>query len=87
MLVLSRKIGETIHVGKDIVIEVRRMAGNRVSLAIGAPKSVRILRGELKAAAEAFEESETAEIPTETTVLTHHHVTSTDTINEPHALG
>ncbi len=47
MLVLSRKIGEKIHVGDSITVEVRRIAGNRVSLAIEAPKHVRILRGEL----------------------------------------
>jgi carbon storage regulator len=55
MLVLSRKIGEKIHVGNDITIEVRRVAGNRVTLAVEAPRDVRILRGELKEAAEAFE--------------------------------
>ena len=55
MLVLSRKIGEKIHVGNDITIEVRRVAGNRVTLAVDAPREVRILRGELKDAAMAFE--------------------------------
>ena len=47
MLVLSRKVGERIHIGKDVFVEVRRVAGNRVTLAVDAPKSVRILRGEL----------------------------------------
>jgi carbon storage regulator CsrA len=47
MLVLSRKMGERIHIGEDIFVEVRRVAGNRVTLAVCAPKSVRILRGEL----------------------------------------
>ncbi len=47
MLVLSRKIGERIHIGDDIFVEVRRVAGNRVTLAIKAPREVRILRGEL----------------------------------------
>jgi carbon storage regulator CsrA len=47
MLVLSRKMGERIHIGEDIFVEVRRVAGNRVTLAICAPKNVRILRGEL----------------------------------------
>lgn len=60
MLVLSRKIGEKIHVGSDITIEVRRVAGNRVTLAVEAPREVRILRGELKEAAEAFEPEEPA---------------------------
>ncbi len=47
MLVLSRKTGERIHIGNDIFVEVRRVAGNRVTLAIKAPREVRILRGEL----------------------------------------
>lgn len=47
MLVLSRKMGERIHIGEDIFVEVRRVAGNRVTLAVCAPKNVRILRGEL----------------------------------------
>jgi carbon storage regulator len=48
VLVLSRKIGERIHVGDDIIIEVRRVAGNRVTLAVDAPPDVRILRSELQ---------------------------------------
>ncbi len=55
MLVLSRKVGERIHIGNDIFVEVRKVAGNRVTLAINAPKSVRILRGELMEAAQAFD--------------------------------
>ncbi len=56
MLVLSRKLGEKIHIGENITVEVRRVAGNRVTLAIDAPKEIRILRGELKEATEAFVE-------------------------------
>ena len=55
MLVLSRKVSERIHIGNDIFVEVRRVAGNRVTLAISAPKNVRILRGELMEAAHAFD--------------------------------
>ncbi len=36
MLVLSRKVGERIHVGDNIVLEIRRIAGNRVTLALEA---------------------------------------------------
>jgi carbon storage regulator CsrA len=54
MLVLSRKVGERIHVGDDLVLEIRRIAGNRVTLALDAPRHVRILRGELECAAREF---------------------------------
>jgi len=55
MLVLSRKVGERIHVGDDIVLEVRRISGHRVTIALEAPREVRILRGELEPATREFE--------------------------------
>jgi carbon storage regulator len=47
MLVLSRKIGQSIVVGDGITVVVNRISGNRVSIAIEAPDHVRIMRGEL----------------------------------------
>jgi carbon storage regulator len=48
VLVLSRKAGQRINIGDDVTIEVRRVAGNRVTIALEAPRGIRILRGELK---------------------------------------
>ena len=56
MLVLSRRIGETLHIGDDVVIEIKRVAGRRVTIAIEAPRDLRILRGEIMEAATAFDE-------------------------------
>lgn len=53
MLVLSRKIGEKIHIGDDIVIFVTRIGRDVVRIGIQAPKGVRVLRGELKEKIEA----------------------------------
>lgn len=61
MLVLSRKAGQKIHIGDDIVVEVRRVAGNRVTIALDAPRDVRILRGELEKAATDFEKDDSPE--------------------------
>ena len=47
MLVLSRKIGERIIIGQDIIIEVVKIHKGRVHLDIQAPKDVLILRSEL----------------------------------------
>lgn len=47
MLVLSRKKGEEILIGDDIVVTIHRLSGNRVSLGIKAPNDYRIVRGEL----------------------------------------
>ena len=90
MLVLSRKIGEKIHVGNDITIEVRRVAGNRVTLAVDAPREVRILRGELKDAAEAFDEPQLAPrrpapLSAETYIVTHDRLHLSPSL--PHVLG
>lgn len=52
MLTLSRKEGERIHLGDNIVLEVRRIKGNTVTLALEAPRTTRILRGELQPAIE-----------------------------------
>jgi carbon storage regulator CsrA len=54
MLVLSRKAGQKIHIGDDIVVEIRRIAGNRVTIALEAPRDMRILRGELHEPAHEF---------------------------------
>ena len=48
MLILSRKVGERIVIGDGVVLVVKRILGQRVTLGIEAPKSVHIVRGELK---------------------------------------
>lgn len=47
MLVLSRKLGETIVIDERISVTVQRIAGSRVTLSIEAPAEVRVLRSEL----------------------------------------
>ena len=47
MLALSRLVGERIFIGDDIVIEVRKITGTRVVIAVGAPDDVVIDREEV----------------------------------------
>ena len=47
MLVLSRKIGEKIVIGNEIVVTVLKVEGNKVRLGIEAPDQIRIMRSEL----------------------------------------
>lgn len=47
MLVLSRKAGERILIGEDVVINIVRIGPNTVKIGIDAPKSVSIVREEL----------------------------------------
>lgn len=48
MLVLTRKEGERIRIGDDIVITVVRSGGDKVRIGIEAPSDKVILRSELK---------------------------------------
>jgi carbon storage regulator len=47
MLTLSRKIGETIQIGDNVVLVVKRIDGDVVRIGIDAPKSIPIYRGEI----------------------------------------
>jgi len=48
MLVLSRKVGERILVGDDVVITVVRLTNGGVRLGIEAPKETVVVREEVK---------------------------------------
>ena len=47
MLVLSRKVGEKIILGDNIVVQVTRIVGNKVRIGIEAPESLLIYREEI----------------------------------------
>ncbi len=47
MLVLSRKIGESIQIAGGIRVTVTEVRGGRVRLSIEAPDSIRVLRKEI----------------------------------------
>ncbi|MCP5415079.1 MAG: carbon storage regulator CsrA [Chromatiaceae bacterium] len=47
MLILSRRPGEQLLIGDDILIEVLEVSGTQVRLGITAPREVTVLREEL----------------------------------------
>ena len=47
MLILTRRVGETIIVGDDIVVTVLSIKGNQVRIGITAPKDVTVHREEI----------------------------------------
>jgi carbon storage regulator len=47
MLILTRRIGETLVVGDDVTVTVLGVKGNQVRLGINAPKDVAVHREEI----------------------------------------
>lgn len=47
MLVLSRRVGESVTIGEDVVITVLEVRGDVVRVGIDAPRSVAVHRTEL----------------------------------------
>lgn len=54
MLVLSRRIGESIVISNNIVIRVLEVSGSQVRLGIEAPKEVAVYRSETRMATQMF---------------------------------
>ena len=57
MLILQRKVGESLQIGEDITVTVVSVDNSRVRLAISAPNHVSILRSELLAAKQVNQDS------------------------------
>jgi len=47
MLILTRRIGETLNIGDDVQVTVLGVKGNQVRLGINAPKDVPVHREEI----------------------------------------
>ena len=47
MLVLSRRLGETLVIGDNVEVTVLGMSGNQVRLGIAAPKDISVHREEV----------------------------------------
>jgi carbon storage regulator len=52
MLVLSRRIGESVVIGNDVTVTVLEVRGDVVRIGIDAPRSVAVHRAELLAQLE-----------------------------------
>lgn len=47
MLILTRKIGETVMIGEEVTVTVLGVKGNQVRLGINAPKKISVHREEI----------------------------------------
>jgi carbon storage regulator CsrA len=47
MLILTRRVGESVVIGTEVTVTVLRVKGNQVRLGVDAPKSVSVQREEI----------------------------------------
>ena len=47
MLILGRRVGETLKIGEDVSITILSIKGNQVRLGVNAPKDVAVHREEI----------------------------------------
>ncbi|EIJ67298.1 carbon storage regulator CsrA [Pasteurella bettyae] len=47
MLILTRKVGESLLIGDDISITILNVRGNQVKIGVNAPKDVSVHREEI----------------------------------------
>ena len=52
MLVIRRRSGESLLIGDDIEVQVLETAGSQVKLGIRAPKTIGVVRREIKTVGE-----------------------------------
>ena len=60
MLILTRKVGESINIGDDITITILGVSGQQVRIGINAPKDVAVHREEIYQRIHREEESAAA---------------------------
>jgi carbon storage regulator len=47
MLILTRRVGETLMIGNDVTVTVLGVKGNQVRIGVNAPKDVAVHREEI----------------------------------------
>ena len=73
MLILTRRVGESVVIGEDVTVTVLGVKGNQVRIVINAPKTVTVHREEIferiksgQGAGDRPTSDESSDVPRET---------------------
>jgi len=61
MLILTRRVGETLMIGDEVTVTVLGVKGNQVRIGVNAPKSVSVHREEIYERIRQEREGQTSE--------------------------